>query len=114
MSSAQRSLGGSDIRQALASINRANRTALRISSLTDRIVGLLSPTGRSASGAVALARRGAGSASSARRLVVVISGDLGAIAGYQRAGSADAGSTNQALRRILRALRETNRSFPVP
>ena len=114
VSAAERSLGKSDIANALASINRSNRTALRISSLTSRIVRLLSPTSNSASQAVSLAERGAGGADRARRLVSVIAQALGTIAGYQQAGSGYAALTNRALHRILGELRRTNRSFPVP
>ena len=47
-----------------------------------------------------------------RRQATVANDLIGAVAGYQQAASKLAKETNEALERILAALRETNRSFP--
>ena len=108
----QRSVGGSDIEGAIASIRRANAIAVGIDRLTSHILGLLDPTARSVAGTISLARRGARNAAQSRRLTQTVSGALAAIAAYQQSGSSYGRVTNRALRRILRALRRTNRSFP--
>jgi len=100
------------VEQALRSIQEANAIAVRIDGLTSRILARLGPTARSAGATISLARSGARSAARSRRLTQSVAGALQAIASYQLAGSGDASITNAALRRILRALRRTNRNFP--
>jgi hypothetical protein len=109
---AQRALGGSDIGDAVVAGRKANAIALRVGSLTERIVDLLRPLRGSTEEAVEQGRRGIRNAVVAREQTRVAAEILGAIAGYQRSAVADADLTNRALRRILAALRETNESIP--
>ena len=109
---AQRALGGSDIGDAVRSANEANEIALRVGSLTKRVVTLLAPLSGTTKEAVEQGRRGVRNSVVAKRQTKVAADILGAIAGYQRSAVENADLTNKALRRILRALRETNESFP--
>jgi hypothetical protein len=109
---AERALGGSDIGDAVRSGRKANAVALRVGTLTDRIVDLLAPLSDSTKEAVEQGRRGIRNSVVARRQTEVAAEILGAIAGYQHAAVTDADETNAALRRILSALRETNESIP--
>ena len=109
---AQRTVGSGDIEGAIGSIRRANTIAVRIDRLTSQILGLLSPTARSVAGTISLARRAARNAAQSRRLTQAVSGALAAIAAYQQSASSYGRITNRALRKILLALRRTNRSFP--
>lgn len=111
---AERKVGGSDIEKALASINSSNVIAGRIGKLTAQIVLVLEPTARTAIQSFSLARRGARGAAESKRLIQSVADALAAIASYQESGSASAEVTNAALRRILRSLRRTNRTFPGP
>jgi hypothetical protein len=109
---AEKALGSSDIGDAVESGQRANAIALRVGALTEQVVKLLTPLGASTKESVEQGRRGIRNSVVARRQTRVAADILGAIAGYQRSAFDDADSTNAALRRILRALRETNESFP--
>ncbi|MDQ3986774.1 MAG: hypothetical protein M3280_09790 [Actinomycetota bacterium] len=109
---AQRELGGSDLSDAVDAGRKANAIALRVGRHTRRIADLLEPLGTSARRAVALGRRGIRSAITARRQTKIAAEVLAVIAGYQRSATEYAATTNSALRRILRALRETNESVP--
>lgn len=111
---AQEDVSRTDIEGALAAIRRANEAAERVALLTEELVGSLEPTVDEASLAVASARDGAASAAAARNETALAAQLLAAIAGYQSAASDSAGTTNAALRRILAALRETNRRFSGP
>lgn len=108
---AQEALGSSDIGDAVESGQRANAIALRVGALTERVVKLLTPLGASTKESVKQGRRGIRNSVVARRQTKVVAGILGAIAGYQEAAVEDADVTNRSLRRILRALRETNESI---
>lgn len=112
VANAQRELGGSDLSDAAASGRKANAIALRVGRHTRRIANLLEPLGVSARRSVALGRRGIRSAITARRQTKIAAEVLAAIAGYQRSATEYATTTNSALRRILKALRETNKSVP--
>ena len=109
---AQEALGGSDIQDAVRSGREANATALRVGALTKRIVDLLTPLTEKTKRTVVSGRRGIRSTVVAKKQTAVVSRILGAISGYQRSAVADADKTNSALRRILKALRETNESIP--
>lgn len=111
---AQEGVSETDIAGALAAIRRANEAAERVALLTEELVGSLEPTVEEASRAVGSARDGAGSAAAARAETRLAADLLAAIAGYQSAASDSADVTNDALRRVLSALRETNRRFPGP
>jgi len=111
---AQESVSGTDIPAALAAIRRANEAAGRVALLTQEMVGSLEPTVDETARAVGSARDGASSAAAARSETRIAAQLLAAIAGYQTAASDSAGVTNAALRRVLAALRETNRSFSGP
>jgi hypothetical protein len=109
---AQKALGGSNIEDAARSGRKANAVALRVGTLTERIVNLLTPLSGSTKEAVTQGRRGIRNSVVARKETKAAAAILGAISGYQRAAVDDAGLTNRALRRILAALRETNESIP--
>ena len=108
---AERALGGSDIGDAVESGQRANAIAVRVGVLTDRVIDVLTPLSGSTKEAVAQGRRSIKNSVIARRQTRVAAEILGAIAGYQRTAIVDADLTNEALRRILKALRETNESI---
>lgn len=111
---AQGRLTGADVGEALDSIRRANEAADRVAGLTRRLVGLLEATLAETTGAVEASREGASRTVTARRETDLAAQLLAAIAGYQASASDSAAATNRALRRILEALRATNREFPGP
>lgn len=108
---AQKQLQGGNIKDALVSARAANATALRVGRVTRRILELLRPTATDARAVISSARRGAQRALAARQQTDVAADALVAVANYQHQASRHSGTTNRALRRILRALRETNREF---
>lgn len=109
---AQRALGSSDINDAARSGDRANAVALKVGQQIDRIAKLLGPLQASATRSTAQGRKGIRGAVAARRQTRVAADVLEALAGYQRKASENAVKTNRALRRILVALKKTNRNFP--
>lgn len=109
---AQEALGGSDIDDAVASGEEANAVALRVGERTERIAALLEPMQDSAARSVSEGRRGIRGAVTARRQTEIAADVLAALAAYQRAAGENASITNNALRRILIALRETNEDSP--
>ena len=111
---AQEGVSGTDVAAALAAIRRANEAGGRVALLTEELVAAMEPTVDETARAVGSARDGASSAAAARSETRVAAQLLAAIAGYQTAASDSAGATNAALRRVLAALRETNRSFSGP
>ncbi len=110
---AQEALGDADIRDALTGAREANIAAERVGVVTQRIVRLLRPMTRTADVIATSARSGLRGARFARQQTEVAAQLLGAIAEYQNAAGVYADGTNEALRRILDALRRTNRSFPL-
>ena len=109
---AQKALGSSDINDAARSGNRANAVALRVGQQIDRIAQLLGPLQASATRTTTQGRRGIRGTIAARRQTRVAADVLEALAGYQAEASENAVKTNRALRRILVALKKTNRNFP--
>jgi len=109
---AQEDLGRSDLDSAITSAGQANATADKVKAVTTRIAGLLEAAEATAAATARTSRRAVGNVTLTRRQTVASGDVLAAIAGYQRAASTFAADTNSALRRILTALRETNRSFP--
>ncbi|HYN36383.1 MAG TPA: hypothetical protein VEV82_05355, partial [Actinomycetota bacterium] len=92
--------------------DRANAVALKVGQQIDRIAKLLGPLQASATRSTAQGRKGIRGAVAARRQTRVAADVLEALAGYQRKASENAVKTNRALRRILVALKKTNRNFP--
>lgn len=111
---AEKELGSGDIDSAIASAREANRRAEQVGTITAEIVARLRPTGRRVKTITASARRGSSDVAFTRRQAAAANDLIGAVAGYQTAAADLADKTNAALRRILNALRETNRSFPDP
>lgn len=109
---AEKELGSADIDAAITSAREANRRAEEVGEITAEIVAYLRPTGKRARAITASARRGAGDVAFTRRHAIAANDLIGAVAGYQTAAADLADRTNTALKRILNALRETNRSFP--
>ena len=111
---AQEALGSSDLHDAVASAGRANETAEKVRAITTEIADLLASAEAVAGSTSETSQRAVRNVALTRRQTRA-SGDLLAlIAGYQRAATSFAADTNSALRRILRAVRRTNRSFPGP
>jgi hypothetical protein len=111
---AEKELGGSDIGSAIASAREANARAEDVGAITADIVASLRPTGRTAKAITESSKRSAENVGFTRRQATVANDLVGAVAGYQQAAARLADRTNDALRRILQALRRTNRSFPNP
>lgn len=109
---AQDRIAGSDLQSAVAGAREANATAVEVKRVTEKIARLLHSTRNQAKAIGAASRRGAGSVTATRRQAVAAAGHLAAISAYQRSASRSAVISNRALARILRALREMNRSFP--
>lgn len=109
---AQEALGGSDLGDANEAAADANRTALRVGEVTERIVARLGGLKRAVDDLTSISRRGSQNAVFARRQTDVASDLLGSIRGYQTAAARLALTTNDALERVLRALEETNEDFP--
>ena len=112
VAAAERELGGGDIDAAIESARQANARAKTVGAITEELVATLRPTSRTAAAITKSSERSAQNVAFTRRQASVANDLIGAVAGYQRAASRLAGETNQALERILAALRETNRSFP--
>jgi len=105
-------IGESDLESAVASAREANATAERVGRVTERIASLLARTDAVAASIAASSRRGVRSTSVTRRQTQLAARILAWIAGYQRDSARFSALNNRALERSLRALRETNRSFP--
>lgn len=108
---AQAQLGDTDLKEGIEAGRKANAIALRVRRVTARIVRLLEPTERATRATVASARRGAQGAIVTRRDTAAAAEIIAAVNGYQKAATRYATQTNGALRRILTALRKTNRAF---
>lgn len=109
---AEAALGNSDLSDAVESARRANATAVEVGRVTEQMSELLVDTRSRVEAMLAASQRGAGSAVFARRQTEIASHILATIATYQGAAQRYSGITNRALERVLRALRETNESFP--
>lgn len=109
---AQDQIGGSDLDEAVAGARDANASALSVRKVTRRIADLLHATRLDAEVIGRSSRRGVATVVSARRQAEAAARTLAAISTYQRSSSASTSETNRALARILRALRDTNDSFP--
>lgn len=109
---AERALGGGDLGDANQAAGNANRTALRVGEVTERIVRQLSKVRATVDRITSVAEEGSQSAVFARRQTDVAADLLGSIRGYQTAAARLARITNEALERVLSALRRTNRNFP--
>ena len=109
---AQNALGRSDLEAAVEGAEKANATALRVRSRTSRLLQHLRGLASDVDDITAT------SASSAERLEVTRSrmrtaaSLLRAVRHEQQAASDATTHTTRFLRRILAALRETNRSLP--
>lgn len=109
---AEEALGGSDLDTAVESAGRANATAEKVKTITTDIADLLASAEAAARATSSTSKRAVENVTLTRRQTGATSDVLAVIAEYQQAASAFADDTNAALRRILRALRKTNRSFP--
>ena len=96
----------------LLAARSANATAVRVGRLTDRIARLLESIDAEASGVARSSRRGVSSTTYARRQTETAARVLAAISAYQGNSTTFACTNLRALRRVLRALRRTNESFP--
>ena len=112
VAAAEKELGGGDIQGALESARRANARAETVGAVTEELVATLRPTSKRAAAITESSRRSAENVAFTRRQATVANDLIGAVAGYQQAASKLAQDTNEALERILAALKETNRSFP--
>jgi hypothetical protein len=111
---AEKELGGGDIGSAIESAREANARAEDVGAITAKVVASLRPTGRTAKAITNSSKRSAENVAFTRRQASAANDLIGAVAGYQQAAVRLADRTNDALRRILDALRRTNRSFPNP
>ena len=109
---AQQALGEGDLSDAVESARSANEVALEVGVATSKIVDLLGTTDDAAAKIALSARRGTRGAVFTRRQSEIVGDALGAIAGYQGAASRFSKETNEALHRILVALRRTNEELP--
>jgi hypothetical protein len=109
---AEKELGEGNIDAAIASAQQANERAEKVGSITAELVATLRPTGRTAKAVADSSRRSAQNVAFTRRHAGAANELIGAVAGYQVAAARLADRTNEALERILAALRKTNRSFP--
>ena len=107
----QQQMGESDLQSALEGARSANATATEVQDITERIADLLHETRRDAAAIGRSSRRGAATVVATRRQTDAAAQALTAISAYQRSASDSTASTNRALVRILRALRETNEEF---
>lgn len=105
-------IGESDLESAVVSAREANATAERVGRVTARIARLLERTDAVAASIAASSSRGVRSTAVSRRQTEIAARILAWIAGYQRDSARFSALNNRALQRSLRALRETNRSFP--
>lgn len=112
VAAAEKELGGGDIEGAIESARKANARAETVGTITEELVATLRPTSRTAAAITESSRRSAENVAFTRRQAAVANDLIGAVAGYQQAASKLAKDTNEALERILAALRETNRSIP--
>ncbi len=110
----QNQMGESDLDEAVAGANTANKSAERVRQITERIADLLHVTRQDAAAIGASSRRGAATVLATRRQSDTAAQALAAIAAYQRSATTSTAKTNRALVRILRALRETNEEFRRP
>lgn len=109
---AEADLGGTDLGDAILAARRANQAAVRVGHVTARIVKLLHRSEATVGAMLQASERGASGAIFARDQTRIAASILAAINSYQAAAERYSGVTNRALERVLRALRETNRSFP--
>lgn len=109
---AQDKLEGTDLQEAITSAREANAVAFRVGKVTARIVSFVESAQEAVDALISTSQRGAQSAVFASRQLDAAAGILSEIGGYQRQAKASAGKTNRALRKVLEALRKTNRSFP--
>ena len=105
-------IGESDLESAVVSAREANATAERVGRVTERIARLLEQTDAVAASIAESSQRGVRSTAVTRRQTEIAARILAWIAGYQRDSARFSALNNRALERSLRALRETNRSFP--
>jgi hypothetical protein len=112
VAAAEKELGEGDIEGAIDAARKANARAETVGAITEELVATLRPTSRTAAAIAESSRRSAKNVAFTRRQAAVANDLVGAVAGYQQAASKLANDTNEALERILAALRETNRSIP--
>ena len=110
----QEGVGGSNLDEAVAGAQEANRSAITVREITRRIAELLHETRLDAEIIGRSSQRGVSAVTAARRQAVAAADSVNAISAYQRASASSTRRTNGALLRILRALRETNESFGGP
>ncbi len=110
----QEQMGDSNLDEAVEGAENANASALRVKDITEQIADLLHVTRVDAAAIGASSRRGAATVVATRRQAETAAEALAAISAYQRSATASTVRTNQALVRILRALRETNEDFRRP
>jgi hypothetical protein len=109
---AQEAVGGSDLSDALAGAVAANEVAERLRRSTARMIPLLRSADEAGATTVAATKRTATALRKIIRRARPASRVLRTIAREQGASSGAARVTNSFLRRILAALKRTNRSFP--
>jgi hypothetical protein len=109
---AQKALGGSNLEEALTGAEAANAAAEDVRTTTEKIIPLLRAAERGSGSVTSVSRETGRRVASLEIRAALATKLLRALAGEQDS-SAEAGViTNGFLRRVLRALKETNQSFP--
>jgi hypothetical protein len=112
LAASQKEMGRSDLSGAIAGAEKANASAERVALLTDHIARMVTEA-ETIIGDINGSSRGSATAlGSTAKQTDVVADILGAISGYQGAATRSADVTNEALERILAALRATNENFP--
>ena len=112
LANAQKALGDTDLGQAVEGAEAANEIAERLQRSTARMLPLLASAEREGRAVSATTERTARQLKSIVGRTALASRILRVLAREQTGSSRSAAHTNDFLRRILAALRETNRSFP--
>jgi hypothetical protein len=112
LTQAQQQVGSSDLSDALAGAVAANEVAQRLRRSTARMIPLLRSADTAGAGTVEATKRTAAALRTIIRRARPASRVLRIIAREQSRSSQAAHVTNSFLRRILTALKKTNRSFP--
>ena len=112
LADAQKALGNSDLGQAVEGAEAANEIAKRLQRSTARMLPLLASAEREGRTVSATTERTAGRLESIVGRTTIASEILRVLARQQSGSARSAEMTNDFLRRILAALKRTNRSFP--
>jgi len=109
---AQDALGNSDLEDAVAGAEGANKAALEVKASTSLLLRTLQGLANDVDGLTATSAASGKSLDLTRERMRLAAQLLEAVSSEQQAASDATSYTTRYLRRILAALRETNRSFP--